>query len=412
MKKYFAIILCISTLFSVCSFNAFADDLTREDNNPFCRIELDEKELFVSEAKEYTITVTYGKGEYENIHLDCRVNTSDGCSVDTVNVDIIDDSENNKAFCIIRSGVQNNDYYLKAYLYLPNGKIICEDQAKIIIRITADGKDKNEIMWSGECGATENDNVIWSINYYGDLTISGSGNIVFNGEFNSPWKAYGVKTVTVNEGVTGIGAYNFAHLDDLYLIRLPKSLKRIDGHIYIGLKPQYLKIVLSYAGSESEWKNVKTVNDFLESKQIKMFYNGEEPKAFCEITNGDELTIKAGEMVTLYYDYYSAGNPAEIAYASVIKNGEIINGSDIKGQAYFKTNELKKQKIKIKLYDKDNNLLASDDIIVKTTLTDNLLFIIKNIPEFFKSVVLMIGEIPYLLALAFSLGGLLFKTVN
>ena len=49
---------------------------------------------------------------------------------------------------------------------------------------------------------------------------------------------------------------------------------------------------------------------------------------------------------------------------------------------------------------------------VKTTLTDNLLFIIKNIPEFFKSVVLMIGEIPYLLALAFSLGGLLFKTVN
>ena len=95
-----------------------------------------------------------------------------------------------------------------------------------------------------------------------------------------------------------------------------------------------------------------------------------------------------------------------------MKNGEIINGSDIKGQAYFKTNELKKQKIKIKLYDKDNNLLASDDIIVKTTLTDNLLFIIKNIPEFFKSVVLMIGEIPYLLALALSLGGLLFKNVN
>ena len=62
----------------------------------------------------------------------------------------------------------------------------------------------------------------------------------------------------------------------------------------------------------------------------------------------------------------------------------------------------------IKLYDKDNNLLASDDIIVKTTLTDNLLFIIKNIPEFFKSVVLMIGEIPYLLALAFSIGGLFF----
>ena len=102
MKKCIVFILCISTLFSVCSFNVFADDLMREDNEPFCRIELDEKELFVSEAKEYTITVTYGKGEYENIHLDCRVNTSDGCSVDTVNVEIIDDSENNKAFCICR----------------------------------------------------------------------------------------------------------------------------------------------------------------------------------------------------------------------------------------------------------------------------------------------------------------------
>ncbi len=412
MKKYIVFILCISTLFSVCSFNVFADGLMKENSEPFCRIEIDEKELFVSEAKEYTIPVLYGKGEYENICLGCKLNTPDGCSVDTVNVEIIDDSENNKAYCSIRSGVQDGDYYLKAYLYLPDGKIICEDQIKVTIRISADGKDKNEIMWSGKCGATENDNVFWSINYYGDLTISGTGNIIFNGEYSSPWKAYGVKTVTVNEGITGIGAYNFAHLDDLYLIRLPKSLKRIDGNIYTGLKPQYQIIVLSYAGSESEWKNVKTVNDFLESKQIKLFYNGEEPKAFCEITNGDELTIKAGETVTLYYDYYSAGNPAEIAYASVIKNGEIINGSDIKGQAFFKTNELKKQKIKIKLYDKDNNLLASDDIIVKTTLTDNLLFIIKNIPEFFKSVVLMSGEMPYLLALALSLGGLLFKNVN
>lgn len=89
---------------------------------------------------------------------------------------------------------------------------------------------------SGQCG----DNLSWTLDEEGVLTISGTGEMedYGTGEWNSqgvyvykygPWydSRDAIKTIIIEEGVTGIGDYAFYECWNLYSVTFPESLSEI-----------------------------------------------------------------------------------------------------------------------------------------------------------------------------------------
>mgnify|MGYP004506804831 CR=1 FL=1 len=80
--------------------------------------------------------------------------------------------------------------------------------------------DKSAATLGGNCGINGGDNVKWSLDSSGVLTISGSGKMADYGEepeecmyrfWYAPWAEYTVKSVVIETGVTNIGAGAFAN---------------------------------------------------------------------------------------------------------------------------------------------------------------------------------------------------------
>ena len=83
------------------------------------------------------------------------------------------------------------------------------------------------IVESGECGA-QGDNVKWTLDSDGTLTISGTGEM---GDYNYldsipsiPWynNRSRIKTVIINDGVTSIGDFAFYECSKLTSVNIPK----------------------------------------------------------------------------------------------------------------------------------------------------------------------------------------------
>ena len=102
---------------------------------------------------------------------------------------------------------------------------------------------------SGKCG----DNLTWTLNDKGTLTINGTGDMYNygpdSGSFNKrPWyiDCYDIKTVIIDEGVTSISDYAFYDCTNLTSITIPNSVKSI-GY--------YALHNIGYYNIESNWKD-------------------------------------------------------------------------------------------------------------------------------------------------------------
>ena len=77
---------------------------------------------------------------------------------------------------------------------------------------------------SGTCG----DDLTWSLDYFGNLTVSGTGEMYDFGRYENqaPWKEYAesIKTVTLEEGVTTLGKFTFMECTNLTTVTLPDTL--------------------------------------------------------------------------------------------------------------------------------------------------------------------------------------------
>ena len=83
-------------------------------------------------------------------------------------------------------------------------------------------------MASGTCGA-QGDNLTWTLTTDGVLTISGKGDI--QGELKDiPWLDHreAIKSVVLQNGVTGIGNYAFVHCRSMESIAIPMSVTSIE----------------------------------------------------------------------------------------------------------------------------------------------------------------------------------------
>ena len=97
---------------------------------------------------------------------------------------------------------------------------------------------------SGSTGSgTFGDNLTWSVDADGTLTISGTGaipdfeyvmgetpNSVYDGGANTPWRSYLIRKVVVDEGITAVGSMALAYLEKMESISLPASLRELGNY--------------------------------------------------------------------------------------------------------------------------------------------------------------------------------------
>ena len=76
---------------------------------------------------------------------------------------------------------------------------------------------------SGRCG----NSIKWTLDDSGNLTLSGSGEMWNYDYRNPPFKDYGIKTVTIGDGITSIGECAFYSCRGLTELALPNSVTSI-----------------------------------------------------------------------------------------------------------------------------------------------------------------------------------------
>ena len=85
---------------------------------------------------------------------------------------------------------------------------------------------------SGACGA-DGDNLTWTLNSDGVLSISGVGAMAnYDNENMAPWKSRYIKAMVIDSGVTSIGDYAFEGCCDLRSLELPGSLTYIGAYAF------------------------------------------------------------------------------------------------------------------------------------------------------------------------------------
>ena len=102
------------------------------------------------------------------------------------------------------------------------------------------GSPADDIIATGTCGA-EGDNLKWTLDKDGVLTISGSGEmadyaIAGKKESSAPWsdEASQIKSVVIESGVTSIGHYAFFYCTELASVSIPDGVTSIQGYAFYG----------------------------------------------------------------------------------------------------------------------------------------------------------------------------------
>jgi uncharacterized protein YraI len=107
--------------------------------------------------------------------------------------------------------------------------------------------------------AVEDQSIQWSIDEKGTLTIKGQSSMKDYAEWKTPWEYFNsnIKTVIIEEGVTGIGAYAFSHCSQITFVVLPQSLQSIGHHAFYNCEkltsitiPNSVTSIGAYAFSE------------------------------------------------------------------------------------------------------------------------------------------------------------------
>lgn len=95
-----------------------------------------------------------------------------------------------------------------------------------------------ETVFSGSCGATENDYLTWTLDTQSKtLTISGTGAMTDydNADNKAPWLAYDDESLTylkLGEGLTHIGDYAFYDRTYLNELRIPTTVTSIGNYAF------------------------------------------------------------------------------------------------------------------------------------------------------------------------------------
>ena len=139
----------------------------------------------------------------------------------------------------------------------------------------------DDIIASGNCGTTGNNgsDVQWTLDRSGNLTISGHGVVSSNAE----WGRNPVLSVTINDGVTGIGARAFRNLNRLTQVTLPNSVFVIENEAFSGCSNLLSFTISDYVTSigTSAFKNCDCLTEILIPNNVRSI--GESAFEGCDV---------------------------------------------------------------------------------------------------------------------------------
>lgn len=110
--------------------------------------------------------------------------------------------------------------------------VICFVLSVCVPGVFAAEKEKVQIIDSGNCSAAGKENdVEWTLNEKGVLTISGTGKMR---DYFPGWRKHreAIKRVIIEDGVTGIGKNAFFQCENLSRVDLPESMESIGSYAF------------------------------------------------------------------------------------------------------------------------------------------------------------------------------------
>lgn len=280
------------------------------------------------------------------------------------------------------------------------------------------------VVDSGFCGL-EVLNLTWTLYSDGELVIEGDGAMQNYpwGAVEAPWRKYStdgskntIKAITVCEGVTSIGYDAFDFKERRYTkVNLPESLEYIEGYPFDWYDYHNAgnTIAICYAGSQADWEQVEhknydyKLNDdgsykltytgseyrseydrIREYDYVKIFFNGEEPQAFCAFADDQATNAKYGEQLTICAFYY-APNGEKVQWR---QNGDCADLKFDGNFAYVDATAQGTVELSAVLVDKDGKIVDADTITV--TCEYNTLLVIKVFfTDLFNLLVELIGSL-------------------
>lgn len=247
--------------------------------------------------------------------------------------------------------------------------ILCAVMMLSVLPMSAFAADERKVIDSGFCGA-DGENVSWTLYDDGELVISGEGKMKWyridtNPSYPGWYEHYDkIDVITVEEGVTEIGPDAFyagdkekGHSPALYYkINLPKSLEYFKDFSFDENRIPGKHLAICYAGSEEEWSNVW--GTFSAGRYMGIYFNGEEPDAFCE------LVETYGEIDVVTHYYTSDPEAAKIEWYTINRGEATKVGETSAKQAEATDIEIPDYKrgkvyLQAKIIDADGNVIVS-----------------------------------------------------
>ncbi len=169
---------------------------------------------------------------------------------------------------------------------------------------------------SGACGR----NLTWTLTDDGVLTISGTGSMWGDGE----WDRSRVKIVRVGDGVTSIGFNSFEDAVNLVGVVIPDSVTHIGSYAFDGCS----RLNVFYSGSEADWVavEIEEYNEKLRCAEMTYDYVPASALSLKETS----LTLGIGERKELRLTASPAGASAAALWRSgdssvvSVENGRLI----------------------------------------------------------------------------------------
>lgn len=191
-----------------------------------------------------------------------------------------------------------------------------------------------EILVSSEVPTQKEENYTWQIDENGTLFISGEG--IINPDENSieeeiPWysKRESIKSVFIEEGITGIGNYSFMGCSNLVTVSIPESVTYIGDFVFM-LDMDKLQSI-DVADNNANYKSVDGVMFNKDMTEIEKYPNGRNGKytipetvvkintcAFRECKRLTELEIPDSVKTIEMYAFYDCESLSSIRIPSTV----------------------------------------------------------------------------------------------
>lgn len=163
-----------------------------------------------------------------------------------------------------------------------------------------------EVVASGNCGA-EGNNVTWTLNDQGTLTLNGTGATAsFTMAYMQPWASMrdAISNVVVNEGITGLGDGLFMACTKLNSVSLPASLGSIGYSTFRDCNS--ISTIVSKAASaptaqENTFKAVpNTAKVIVPAGSIESYKNASGWSGFTNIVEEGASAVEETAAVNVY----------------------------------------------------------------------------------------------------------------